>query len=184
MFTKLQPRRDVSHCDRSSRRNLVLLPWDLFRKTKEDALHNSAISLQWKHLCDNCSRLDFVGPSTVGEQWHLRQFQKQHQPNFWATKVTQQKNAHLDGISDYFELFEDLIETSVKIQKHLTEENASIYFHSLINGDALQTFKNNCRPPRGNLGKILVIFRKKYAKAQSMATAKHTFHKGVSGPSK
>ena len=45
-----------------------------------------------------------------------------------------------DGKSEKFELFEDLFQTSLKIHNQLTEENKIYYFHSLMRGDALQTF--------------------------------------------
>ena len=48
--------------------------------------------------------------------------------------------------------------------------------------DALQTFKNINGPTRENLVEILAIFRKKYVKAQSMATEKHKFQKVVFNP--
>ena len=44
-----------------------------------------------------------------------------------------------------------------------------------MRGDVLQTFKNINSRNRGNLTKILTVFRKKYVKPQSMATAKHKF---------
>ena len=47
-----------------------------------------------------------------------------------------------DGKSEKFELFEDLFETSLKIHNQLAEEDKINYFHSLMRGDALQTFKN------------------------------------------
>ena len=45
-----------------------------------------------------------------------------------------------DGKSEKFELFEDLFQTSLKIHNQLTEEDKINYFHSLMRGDALQTF--------------------------------------------
>ena len=51
-----------------------------------------------------------------------------------------------------------------------------------MRGDALQTFKNINGPTRENLVEILAIFRKKYVKAQSMATEKHKFQKVVFNP--
>ena len=80
-----------------------------------------------------------------------------------------------DGKSKKFELFEDLFQTSLKIHNQLTEEDKINYFHSLMRGDALQTFKNITSPTRENLGEILTVFRRKYVKPQSMATAKHKF---------
>ena len=60
-----------------------------------------------------------------------------------------------DGKSEQFELFEDLFQTSLKIHNELTQEDKIIYFHSLMRGDALQTFKNITSPNRENLREIL-----------------------------
>ena len=87
-----------------------------------------------------------------------------------------------DGKSEKFELFEDLFQTSLKIHKQLTEEDKINYFHSLMRGDALQTFKNIGSPNRENLTEILTVFRRKYVKSQSMATAKHKFQQLVFNP--
>ena len=80
-----------------------------------------------------------------------------------------------DEKSEKFELFEDLFQTSLKIHNQLTAEDRITYFHSLMRGYALQTFKNIIGPIRENLGEILAVFRRKYVKPQSMATAKHKF---------
>ena len=87
-----------------------------------------------------------------------------------------------DGKSEKFELFEDLFQTSLKIHNQLTEEDRINYFHSLMRGDALQTFKNINGPTRENLGEILAVFRRKYVKPQSMTTAKHKFQKLIFNP--
>ena len=87
-----------------------------------------------------------------------------------------------DGKSEKFELFEDLFQTSLKINNQLTEEDKIYYFHSLMRGEALQTFKNITTPNRENLGEILTVFRRKYVKHQSMATAKHKFERLVFSP--
>ena len=47
-----------------------------------------------------------------------------------------------DGRSEKFEAFEDLFHTSLEIHNQLTEKDRINYFHSLMNGDALQTFLN------------------------------------------
>ena len=52
-----------------------------------------------------------------------------------------------------------------------------------MRGDAPQTFKNITSPNRENLGVILTVFRRKYVKPQSMATAKHKFQRLVFNPS-
>ena len=87
-----------------------------------------------------------------------------------------------DGKSEKFELFEDSFQTSLKIHNQLTEEDKINYSHSLMRGDALQTYKNITSPNRENLGEILTVFRRKYVKPQSMATAKHKFQRLVSNP--
>ena len=87
-----------------------------------------------------------------------------------------------DGKSEKFELFEYLFQTSLKIHNQLTEEDKINYFHSLMRGDALQTFKNITSPNRENLVDILTVFRRKYVKPQSMATAKHKFQRLVFNP--
>ena len=80
-----------------------------------------------------------------------------------------------DGKSEKFELFEDLFQTSLKIHNQLTEDDRINYFHSLMKGDALEFFKNINGPTRENLAQILAVFRRKYVKLQSIATAKHKF---------
>ena len=87
-----------------------------------------------------------------------------------------------DGKSETFELFEDLFPASLEIHNQLTEEDRINYFHSLMKGDALQTFKNINGPTRENLGEILAVFRRRYVKPQSMATAKQKFQKLVFNP--
>ena len=87
-----------------------------------------------------------------------------------------------DGKSEKFELFEDLFQASLKIHNQLTEEDKINYFHSRMRGYALQTFKNITSPNRENLAEILTVFRRKYVKPQSMATAKHKFQRLVFNP--
>ena len=82
-----------------------------------------------------------------------------------------------EGKSEKSELFEDLFQTKLKIHNQLTEEDKIKYFHSLMRGDALQTFKNNISPNRESLGEIMTVFRRKYVKLQSIAPAKHKFQR-------
>ena len=88
----------------------------------------------------------------------------------------------IDGKSQKFELLEDLFQTNLKIHNQLTEENKTNYLHSLMRGDALQTFKNITSPNRENLGEILTVIRRKYLKPHSMAREKHTFQRLVFNP--
>ena len=78
-----------------------------------------------------------------------------------------------------FQLFEDLFQTSLKIHNQLTEEDKINYFHSLMSGDALQTFKNITSFNRENLRETLTVFPRKYVKNQSRDTAKHKFQRLV-----
>ena len=87
-----------------------------------------------------------------------------------------------DRTSAKFELFEGLFQTSLKIHNQLTEDDRINYFHSLMKGDALQTFKKINGPTQENLEEILAVFRRKYVKPQLMATAKHKFQKLVFNP--
>ena len=87
-----------------------------------------------------------------------------------------------DGKPEKFELFEDLSQTSLTTHNPLTEEKKINYFHSLMRGDALQTLKNTTSPNRENLGEMMTVFRRKYVKRQSMATAKIKFQRLVFNP--
>ena len=88
----------------------------------------------------------------------------------------------IDGKPENFELFEDLFQTSLKIHNEFTENDRINYFHCLMRGDALQTFKNIDCPTRENLGEILAVFRRKYVKPLSIATAKHKMQQLVFNP--
>ena len=87
-----------------------------------------------------------------------------------------------DGKSEKFELLKDLFQTSLKIHNQLTEGDKMKYLHFFMGGDALQTFKNTSSRNRKNLAEILTVFRRKYVKPQSMATAKHKFQQLVFNP--
>ena len=65
------------------------------------------------------------------------------------------------GKAEKVELFEDLFQTSLKSHNQLTQEDKISFFHSLMRGDALQTFKNITTPNRETLGEILTVFRRK-----------------------
>ena len=53
-----------------------------------------------------------------------------------------------DGESETFELLENLFQTSLNIHNQLTDEDRKHYVHSLMRGDALQTFKKISSPSR------------------------------------
>ena len=84
-----------------------------------------------------------------------------------------------DGKSEKFELFEDLFHTMIKMQPEMTEQMKINDFHSLLRKNALQTFRNINSTIRQTLEDVLVIFRRKYVKPESQATAKHKWHRLV-----
>ena len=87
-----------------------------------------------------------------------------------------------DGKSEKFELFEDLFHTMIKMQPEMTETMKINHFHSLLRKNALQTFRNINSANRQTLGDVLAVFRRKYVKPESQATAKHKWHKLVFEP--
>ena len=87
-----------------------------------------------------------------------------------------------DGKSEKFELFEDLFHTMIKMQPEMTEQMKINHFHSLLRKNALQTFRNINSTNRQTLEDVLVIFRQKYVKPESQATAKHKWHRLVFDP--
>ena len=87
-----------------------------------------------------------------------------------------------DGKSEKFELFEDLFHTMIKMQPEMTEQMKINHFHSLLRKNALQTFRNISSSNRQTIEDVLVIFRQKYVKPESQATAKHKWHRLVFDP--
>ena len=87
-----------------------------------------------------------------------------------------------DGKSEKFELFEDLFHTMMKMQPEMTETMKINHFHSLLRKNALQTFRNINSANRQTLEDVLAVFRRKYVKPESQATAKHKWHKLVFDP--
>ena len=159
-----------------------MLPYYFVRQTEEGALHKST------QFCSENT------PATIEADQILLALQQlatnSNSANFnnndsRISKLPKSLTTTMptfDGKSGKFELFEDLFQTSLKIHNQLTEEDKINYFHSLMRGDALQTFKNITSPKRENLGEILTVFRRKYVKPQSMATAKHKFQRLVFNP--
>ena len=114
-------------------------------------------------------RLTVIQPISTTTTTESRNFPK----SLATTKPT------FDRKSEKFELFGDLFQTSLEIHNQLTEEDKLNYFHSLMRGDALQTFKNITNLNRENVREILTVFPKKYVKPQLMATTKHKFQRLV-----
>ena len=87
-----------------------------------------------------------------------------------------------DGKSEKFELFDDLFHTMIKMQPDMSEQMKINHFHSLLRKNALQTFRNISTANRQTLEDVLIIFRQKYVKPVSQATAKHKWHRLVFDP--
>ena len=79
--------------------------------------------------------------------------------------------------NEKFEYFEDLFHTTSRMQPNLTEEIKINHFHAHLRGLALKTFKNIQRTPTTTLEDILKVFRRKYVKPESSASAKHRFNR-------
>ena len=97
------------------------------------------------------------------------------EPSLFHPKNTLTFNGKLEK-NEKFEYFEDLFHTTLKMQPHLTENMKINHFHAHLRGLALKTFKNIQRTPTTTLEDILVVFRRKYVKPESSASAKHRFN--------
>ena len=87
-----------------------------------------------------------------------------------------------DGKSKKFELFEGLFHTIFKMQQEMSEQMKNNHFQLLLRKGALQTFRNISTANRQTFVEVLVIFRRKYVKSESQATAKHKWHRLVFDP--
>ena len=79
--------------------------------------------------------------------------------------------------NEQFEYFEDLFHTTLRMHPNLTEEMKINHFHAHLRGLSLRPFKTIQRTPSTTLEDILKVFRRKYVKPESSASAKHRFHK-------
>ena len=82
-----------------------------------------------------------------------------------------------DGKNEKFELFEDLFHTMLKMQPEMTEAMKINHFHAHLRKEALQTFRNISASNKKTLDDVLIVFRRKYVKPESQATAKLKWHK-------
>ena len=82
-----------------------------------------------------------------------------------------------DGKNEKFELSEDLFHTMLKMQPEMTEAMKINHFHAHLRKEALQTFINISALNNKTLDDVLIMFRRKYVKPESQATAKHKWHK-------
>ena len=84
--------------------------------------------------------------------------------------------------NEKFEYFEDLFHTTLRMQPNLTEEIKINHFHAHLKGLAPKTFKNIQRTLTTTLEDILKVFRRKYVKPESSASAKHRFNRLLFDP--
>ena len=82
-----------------------------------------------------------------------------------------------DGKNKKFELFEDVFHTMLKMQLEMTEAMKINLFHAHLRRKALQTFRIISASKKKTLDDVLIVFRRKYVKPESQATAKHKWHK-------
>ena len=82
-----------------------------------------------------------------------------------------------DGKNEKFELFEDLFHTMLKMQPQMTEAMKINHFHAHLRKEVLQTFRNISALNKKTIDDVLIVFRRKYVKPESRATAKHKWHK-------
>ena len=101
----------------------------------------------------------------------------QNKPQTMTIRPVQTTPMTFEGKSEKFELFEDLFHTMIKMQPAMTEQMKINHFHSLLRKGALQTFRNINSINRQTLEDVLIIFRRKYVKPESQATAKHKWHR-------
>ena len=103
-----------------------------------------------------------------------------------SSRISREMHEMMNSVSvqksEKFELFEDLFHTMIKMQPEMTEQMKINHFHSLLRKNALQTFRNINSTNRQTLEDVLVIFRRKYVKPESQATAKHKWHRLVFDP--
>ena len=82
-----------------------------------------------------------------------------------------------DGKKEKFEPFENLFHTMLKKQQEITEAMKINHFHAHLRKEALQTFRKISASNKKTLDDVLIVFRRKYVKPESQATAKHKWHK-------
>ena len=87
-----------------------------------------------------------------------------------------------DGKNKKIELFEDLFHKMLKIQTEMMEAIKFSHFHAHLLKEALQTFRRISASNKKTLDDVLIVFRRKYVKPESQATAKHKWHKLTFNP--
>ena len=78
-----------------------------------------------------------------------------------------------DCKNEKFEFFEVLFHTMLKMEPGMTEAKKINHFHARLGKEAIQTFRNICASNKRTLDDVPIVFRRKYVKPESQATAKH-----------
>ena len=65
----------------------------------------------------------------------------------------------------------------LKMQPEMTKPMKIHHFHAHLRKEALETFRNITASNKKTLDDVLIVFRQKYVKQKSQATAKHKWHK-------
>ena len=65
----------------------------------------------------------------------------------------------------------------LKMQPEMTEAMKSNHFHAHLRKEAVQTIRKISATNKKTLDDVLIVFRRKYVKPESQATAKHKWHK-------
>ena len=138
----------------------------------DPALHQAQESVSPNTVVDPLTRLADV----------LSGMNNKQPPQTLMVRPVSTTTLTFDGKSEKFELFEDLFHTMIKMQPEMTETMKINHFHSLLRKNALQTFRNINSANRQTLEDVLAVFRRKYVKPESQATAKHKWHKLVFDP--
>ena len=97
-------------------------------------------------------------------------------------KAVSTNTLNFDGENEKFELFEDLVHTMLKMQTETKEAMKINHFHAHLRKEALQTFRNISASDKKTHDDVLIVFRRKFVKPESQATAKHNWHKLTSDP--
>ena len=87
-----------------------------------------------------------------------------------------------DGKNDKVMRFEYLFHTMIKMKQEMSKHMNNIHFLLLLRKEAQLTFRDINTSNRQTLEDVLIIFRRKYVKPVSQATAKHKRHRLVVDP--
>ena len=86
-----------------------------------------------------------------------------------------------DGKNENFD-FSGLISHNAQNATRNTEALKINHFHAHLRKEALETFRNISALNKKTLDDVLIVFRRKYVKPESQATAKHKWHKRTFDP--